>query len=87
MTGAFHVLERSWSSVGSTTANKSNYFKQYPLSFRWKSFTQMCGEADWACAITEIHDTADGVVTVHVWEPLSKSGARGGGDRPETLYY
>lgn len=37
-----------------------------PTEFQVKSFTQMCGEADWACAITEIRDTADGVVTVHV---------------------
>lgn len=44
--------------------------------FQVKSFTQMCGEADWACAITEIRDTADGVVTVHVQESLSKSEAR-----------
>ena len=44
--------------------------------FQAKSFTQMCGKINWACAIMEIRDTADGVVTVHVQESLSGDEAK-----------
>lgn len=42
----------------------------------YKRFTDACGEVNWICVINEVRDTADGVVTVHVQESLSKDEAK-----------
>lgn len=42
----------------------------------YKRFTDACGEVDWICVINDVRDTADGVVTVHVQESLSKDEAK-----------
>lgn len=42
----------------------------------YKRFTDACGEVNWICVINEVRDTADGVVTVHVQESLSRDEAK-----------